>query len=116
MNVQIKRVYDPVERGDGLRVLVDRLWPRGLSKEDAEIDLWVKDLAPSTELRRWFHSDAGTWTEFKKRYHRELLAHKDAAIELRKQIGLRKATFLYASKAVAHNHAQLLKAHLEKLH
>ncbi len=116
MNVQVKRVYDPVERGDGFRVLVDRLWPRGLSKEDAEIDLWVKDLAPSTELRRWFHSDAGNWAEFKKRYNRELSAHEDAAIELRKQIGPRKATFLYASKAVAHNHAQLLKAHLEKLY
>jgi len=115
MNVQIKRVYDPVERGDGFRVLVDRLWPRGLSKKDAEIDLWVKDLAPSTELRRWFHSEAGTWTEFKKRYNRELSAHKDAAIELRKRIGRRKATFVYASKVVAHNHAQLLKAHLEKL-
>lgn len=116
MNVQIKRVYDPVERGDGLRVLVDRLWPRGLSKEDAEIDLWAKDVAPSTELRRWFHSDAGNWAEFKKRYNRELLVQKDAAIELRKQIGRRKATFVYASKAVAHNHAQLLKAHLETLH
>jgi len=115
VNVQIKRVYDPVEDGDGFRVLVDRLWPRGLSREDAAIDLWVKDLAPSTELRRWFHSDAGNWTEFKKRYDRELSAHEDAAVELRKQIGRRKATFLYASKAVARNHAHLLKAYLEKL-
>ena len=115
MNVQIKRVYDPVERGDGFRVLVDRLWPRGLSKESAEIDLWVKDLAPSTELRRWFHSDEGAWTEFKKRYNTELSAQKAAAIELRKRIGRRKATFVYASKSVDHNHAKLLKAYLEKL-
>ena len=115
MNIQIKRVYDPVERGDGFRVLVDRLWPRGLSKEEAQVDLWVKDLAPSTELRLWFHGEVATWTEFKKRYRRELAGNEDAAIELRKRIGRRKATFLYASKAAADNHAQLLKAHLEKL-
>ena len=115
MIVQVKRVYDPIERGDGLRVLVDRLWPRGLSKESAKVDLWVKNLAPSTELRRWFHSEAGAWAEFKRRYNKELSAHEDAAIELRKQIGRRKATFLYASRAVDHNHAELLKAHLEKL-
>ena len=83
MNVAIKRVYDPLERNDGLRVLVDRLWPRGLSKDAAQIDIWAKELAPSHELR--------------------------------KAIGRRKATFLYASKAEAHNHAQLLKAYLETL-
>ena len=115
MNVHIKRVYDPVEPGDGFRVLVDRLWPRGLSREAAEIDLWVKDLAPSTELRRWFHGDAGTWAEFQKRYNAELSTHKAAAIELRKQIGRRKTTFVYASKSVEHNHAKLLKAYLGKL-
>jgi uncharacterized protein YeaO (DUF488 family) len=115
VNVQVKRVYDPIGRGDGLRVLVDRLWPRGLSKESAKVDLWVKDLAPSTELRRWFHSKAGAWAEFKTRYNNELLAHGDAAIDLRKQIGRRKATFLYASKAADRNHAELLRTHLEKL-
>ncbi len=115
MNVQVKRVYEPLERGDGLRVLVDRLWPRGLSKESAKIDLWVKDLAPSTELRRWFHSEAGNWTEFKKRYGKELSARKDDAIELRSRIGRRKATFLYASRDRERNHAQVLKAYLEKL-
>ena len=83
MNVAIKRVYEPVERNDGLRVLVDRLWPRGLSKDAAQVDIWAKELAPSHELR--------------------------------KAIGRRKATFLYASKAEAHNHAQLLKADLETL-
>jgi uncharacterized protein YeaO (DUF488 family) len=115
VNVQVKRVYDPIGRGDGLRVLVDRLWPRGLSKESAKVDLWVKDLAPSTELRRWFHSKAGAWAEFKMRYNNELLAHGDAAIDLRKQIGRRKATFLYASKTADRNHAELLRTHLEKL-
>ena len=114
MNVDVKRVYASVERDDGLRVLVDRLWPRGLSKASAKIDLWAKELAPSHELRRWFHSDAGTWTEFKKRYRKELSTHRSEAKELRDEIGGRKATFLYASKAEEHNHAQLLKAFLEK--
>ena len=115
MNVEVKRVYEPVARGDGLRVLVDRLWPRGLSKESAKIDVWAKDLAPSTELRRWFHSEAGTWNEFKKRDHRELRGREDMALELRDRIRTRKATFLYATKAERHNHAQLLRAHLETL-
>ena len=115
MNVQVKRVYEPVARDDGLRVLVDRLWPRGLSKTAAKIDLWAKELAPSHELRRCFHSDAVTWTEFKKRYSKELSSHRVEAKELHKRIGRRKATFLYASKAEAYNHAQLLKAFLEKL-
>ena len=83
MNVQIKRVYEPVEPGDGLRVLVDRLWPRGLSREAAKIDLWVKELAPSTALRRWFHSDEGTWPEFKRRYRNELSGRPIEAEKLR---------------------------------
>jgi len=115
VNVRVRRVYEPVERSDGLRVLVDRLWPRGLSKVDAKIDLWAKGLAPSHDLRRWFHSDEGTWSEFRKRYRKELSSRRAEAEELRKCIGRRKATFLYASKAEAHNHAQLLKAYLEKL-
>ncbi|MFW2388625.1 MAG: DUF488 domain-containing protein [Polyangiales bacterium] len=115
MNVSIKRVYEPAEPGDGLRVLVDRLWPRGLSKASAAVDLWAKELAPSHELRRWFHGDEGDWAEFKKRYRKELSANVSEAKELRKSIGRRKATFLYATKAEAQNHAQLLKAYLERL-
>ena len=115
MNVQVKRVYEPAEPGDGFRVLVDRLWPRGLSKEVAKVDLWAKELAPSTELRRWFHSDAGSWGEFKKRYRRELSANREVAIDLRKQLGRKKTTFLFAVKDSEHNHAVLLKAFLEKL-
>ena len=114
MKVGVKRVYEPVAREDGLRVLVDRLWPRGLSKASAKIDVWAKDLAPSHELRRWFHSDASTWTEFKKRYRKELATHRSEAEALRDEIGRRKATFLYASKDEEHNHAQLLRAFLEK--
>ncbi|MEM7138973.1 MAG: DUF488 family protein [Myxococcota bacterium] len=115
MNVLIKRVYDPTVPGDGLRVLVDRLWPRGLSKERAAIDVWAKELAPSTALRRWFHSDDGNWIEFKRRYRQELSQRRDEAAALQSQIGGQKATFLYATKAEAHNHAQLLKAFLEGL-
>ncbi|MBT8480976.1 MAG: DUF488 family protein [Myxococcales bacterium] len=115
MNIAIKRGYEPPQRNDGLRVLVDRLWPRGLSKGAAQIDLWAKELAPSHELRRWFHSDEGHWTGFKSRYRKELSARLPDAEALRKKIGRRKATFLYATKAEAHNHAQLLEAYLEKL-
>ncbi|MEM7435454.1 MAG: DUF488 family protein [Myxococcota bacterium] len=115
MNVLIKRVYEPASSGDGLRVLVDRLWPRGLSKEQASIDLWVKELAPSTQLRRWFHSADGNWLEFKKRYRQELSERRDEAWALQSRIGDQKVTFLYATKAEDHNHAQLLKAFLERL-
>ena len=115
MKVQVKRVYESAEPGDGFRVLVDRLWPRGLSKESAKIDLWVKHLAHSTELRRWFHSDVGSWGEFKRRYNRELSANEEAADDLRKQLGRKKTTFLFAVKDSEHNHAILLKAFLEKL-
>lgn len=115
MNVRIKRVYDPAEKCDGIRVLVDRLWPRGLSKADAKIDLWPKELAPSHELRRWFHGEEGNWPEFQKRYRKELVAREAEARELSEQIGKQRATFVYATKNEQHNHAQLLKAHLESL-
>ncbi|MBW1832990.1 MAG: DUF488 family protein [Deltaproteobacteria bacterium] len=115
MNVRVKRVYEPAEPGDGLRVLVDRLWPRGLSKEVAKVDLWVKELAPSTELRRWFHSEAGSWGEFQKRYSRELSANWEVASDLRRRLGRKKTTFVFAVKDSEHNHAILLKAFLEKL-
>ncbi|MGB5810513.1 MAG: DUF488 family protein [Polyangiales bacterium] len=115
MKIGAKRVYEAAAPGDGMRVLVDRLWPRGLSKEVARIDHWAKELAPSTELRRWFHSPDGEWAEFRKRYRRELSARKDAAKALRELIGNDKATFLYATKADSHNHAQLLIAFLGRL-
>ena len=115
MNVRVKRVYEPAEAEDGFRVLVDRLWPRGLSKEVARVDLWVKELAPSTELRRWFHSDAGSWAEFKKRYRKELSANREVATDLRKRLGRKKTTFVFAVKDAEHNHAILLKAFLEQL-
>jgi uncharacterized protein YeaO (DUF488 family) len=72
VNVQIKRVYEEPSTSDGKRILIDRLWPRGLTKEKAKVDLWLKDIAPSTELRQWFGHDPSKWNEFKKRYHDEL--------------------------------------------
>src|SRR5690606_27928372 len=74
MKLHLKRVYDPKSEKDGMRVLVDRLWPRGLSKQEAAVDLWVKDVAPSTELRRWYHAHMDEWPEFRKRYEAELTA------------------------------------------
>ena len=110
MNIAIKRVYEPPHRNDGLRVLVDRLWPRGLSKDAAQIDIWAKELAPSHELRRWFHSDEGNWPGFKTRYRKELSAQRAEAEALRKRIARRKATFLYATKAEAQAYGNDLKS------
>lgn len=115
MKIHVKRVYAPPAKTDGLRVLVDRLWPRGLSKEAARIDIWAKGIAPSHELRRWFHSQEGNFTELRKRYRKELGENEEEARALREQIGRRKATLLYASKTDEHNHAQLLREFLERL-
>lgn len=112
MKILVKRVYETPQSGDGTRILVDRLWPRGLSKDKAKVDHWAKDIAPSTELRKWFHSDAGTWKEFKERYVRELESVPEAVEALRKEIGSKKATFLFGSRELEHNHAHLLKTYL----
>ena len=77
MNIKIKRVYEPPDKEDGQRILIDRLWPRGLTKEKAKVDEWLKELAPSTELRKWFNHDPEKWKEFQKRYHQELKENKD---------------------------------------
>lgn len=105
--IRIKRVYDPPSRGDGQRVLVDRLWPRGLTKDDARIDRWAKQVAPSHELRKWFGHDPRKWSEFQKRYLKEL-AGNGAVDELIEWIGGRKATLVYAAKDTEHNHAVVL--------
>ena len=83
MTIQLKRVYEAPSKSDGTRILVDRLWPRGLTKERAHVDLWLKEVAPSTELRKWFAHDPAKWSEFKKRYHAELDANPAAIAELR---------------------------------
>ncbi len=114
MKISIKRVYDQPEKGDGRRILVDRLWPRGLTKEKAAVDLWLKEIAPSTELRKWFGHDPEKWAEFKKRYHAELRKNPDAVAQLRAQAKKGKVTLLYGAKDEEHNEAVVLASWIEK--
>lgn len=113
MAISVKRVYDPPAAGDGLRVLVDRLWPRGLSKATAKIDLWVRDLSPSHELRQWYAHDPEKWTEFKRRYFAELAEHADALAELATTARRRRVTLLFGSKELRLNNAYALKEALQ---
>ncbi len=112
--VRLKRVYDEPAPGDGFRVLVDRLWPRGLSKETARVDLWMKEAAPSTGLRRWYHADLTRWPEFRERYKAEL-ADNPALDELRSIVrehakrGGKGVTLLYGAKDTERNHAIVLR-------
>jgi uncharacterized protein YeaO (DUF488 family) len=114
--LRIKRVYEPAAPGDGARVLVDRLWPRGLAKEKARIDLWLKDVAPSDALRRRFHGDPTKWHEFVAAYARELAQEpaRGAAARLRARARKKPVTLLYAARDEAHNNAVALKEWLER--
>jgi len=111
--LRIKRVYLPSAETDGYRILVDRLWPRGLSKEKAAIDLWLKEVAPSDALRKWFHHEAENWDEFQRRYEAEL-EDNAAVAELREAIGKGPATLLYGAKDETHNQAVVLAEFLAK--
>lgn len=104
----MKRVYEPPSRSDGQRILVDRLWPRGLSKKDAAVDEWMKDLAPSTELRRWFGHDPAKWPEFQRRYRRELRAHADLVRDLAARASRGTVTLVYGARDEEHNDAVVL--------
>src|SRR5690349_22792273 len=95
--IKLKRVYESPSPKDGLRVLVERLWPRGLSKERAAVDLWMKEVAPSAELRRWFHHEPERWDEFRKRYRAELKQKTELLDELREKCRARTVTFIYAA-------------------
>ena len=108
MGISLKRAYEPPAETDGMRVLVDRLWPRGVTKSRARIDLWLKDLAPSTALREWFGHDPGKWPEFRKRYRAELKGNP-ALAELREQSRQRDITLVYAARDELHNDAVVLK-------
>jgi uncharacterized protein YeaO (DUF488 family) len=108
MNIKIKRVYEKPDEKDGFRILVDRLWPRGLTKEKAAVDLWLKDIAPSTELRKWFNHDPDKWKEFKKRYFNELKKNNDAVFLLKDHLKNKPVTLLYAAKDSGHNEALVL--------
>ncbi len=109
MKLRIKRVYDPPAKSDGLRILVDRLWPRGLSKQSAKIDHWARDIAPSGRLRKWFTHDPVKWDGFRKRYARELDSNPKAVAELRKLLSKRQATLLIAARDAEHNNAVVLR-------
>lgn len=114
MKFTVKRVYNKPAKNDGLRILVDRLWPRGLSKEKARIDYWPKDIAPSNELRKWYGHDPDKWKEFRQRYFRELDENAGAVSELLETIGNKPATLMFGSKEVEFNNAVALKEYLEK--
>ena len=112
MSITIKRAYDPPAADDGYRVLVDRLWPRGISKQALKLDAWMKDLAPSQELREWFHRDETKWAEFEKRYFRELKAQPDLVKELKAKARLGRVTLIFAKRDEKHNNAVALRKYL----
>lgn len=111
--IHLKRVYDRPEKGDGFRVLADRLWPRGLKKTEARIDAWVKETAPSPELRKWFAHDPEKWQGFRKAYMKELQQNESAGLLLSYLEEHPVITLVYAARDTAHNHALVLREFLE---
>jgi len=111
--IYLKRIYEPYSKSDGCRVLVDRLWPRGVSKQNTHIDLWPKEITPSTELRKWFHHEREKYEEFKERYISELKQNENFIKDFVKQVKGKKITLLYAAKEPMINHAVVLKEYLE---
>lgn len=109
MNVKVKRIYDEPDKADGYRILVDRLWPRGFKKEKASIDLWLKDIAPSHELRKWFSHERERWPEFKNRYFQELRGKSDLVELIRDRATKGKVTLVYGAKDEQFNNAVCLK-------
>jgi len=109
MNIRIKRVYEKPEKSDGFRVLVDRLWPRGLTKEKAAADLWLKDIAPSTELRKWFGHVPEKWAEFRKKYLLELEENEGPVLILKDHLKKGTVTLIYAARDQFHNEAMVIK-------
>ena len=114
MRFQSKRVYLPLAKSDGRRILIDRLWPRGLTKEAAAIDYWAKSVSPSNELRKWYQHDAEKWAEFRRRYFVELDHHVEGVAALRAELGRGVNTIVFASKEERLNNATALIEYLEK--
>lgn len=112
--IAAKRVYEPAAKDDGTRILVDRLWPRGIKKEAAKLDLWLQEIAPSDALRRWFGHDPARWDEFKKRYRAELKAEASAVRLIRDALKKGNVTLLFAAKDEAHNNAVALQHIIEQ--
>lgn len=115
MSIRLKRVYDKPAKSDGYRVLVDRLWPRGVKKNQARIDQWLKDIAPSTKLRKWFGHDPSRWTEFKKRYAAELDDRHEQVEKLVCEARKRTVTLLFSAKDTEHNNAVALEEYIKQL-
>ena len=113
MSIGLKRAYDPPERSDGYRVLIDRIWPRGVTKNDLEVDAWLKEVAPSTELRKWFGHDPKKWDEFRRRYARELEPHAAALDQLVARARAGHVTLVFAAKDIEHSNAVALREYLE---
>lgn len=111
-HIVLKRAYEPADASDGSRVLVDRLWPRGVAKADAKLDAWMKEIAPSTELRKWFGHDPARWEEFQARYREELDAHGDLIADLRTLARKGRLTLVYSARDEARNDAVVLRARL----
>jgi uncharacterized protein YeaO (DUF488 family) len=109
MNIKIKRVYEQPDKDDGRRILVDRLWPRGLTKEKASVDLWLKDIAPSTELRKWYGHDPDKWEEFKERYLSELKGNSEQIWLLKQEMEKGVVTLVYGAKDEEHNEAVVIQ-------
>ena len=114
MKILVKRIYESAAKSDGVRVLVDRLWPRGISKESAKLDLWLPDLGPSTKLRQWFNHDPDRWDEFQRRYHAELKDKTELVGEVKGRAKKGTVTLLYSAKDEAHNQAVALRSFLLK--
>lgn len=112
MKIKIKRVYEPASDDDGMRILVDRIWPRGITKSRANLDSWMPDIAPSSDLRRWFNHDPEKWTQFTRRYANQLRDNKAAVQALREKVARGPITLLYAAKDEQHNNAAALKQFL----
>ncbi len=112
LDIRTKRVYDPPDAGDGFRVLVDRVWPRGLSKEQVRADLWLRNIAPSAPLRKWFGHDPARWEGFKERYFAELDDHPDSINLLLEKAGAGTLTLLFSARDTEHNQAVALKEYL----
>lgn len=114
MRIHLKRVYEPASKQDGFRVFVDRLWPRGIKKEELQMDLWLKEVAPSTELRKWFSHDPAKWEQFQKKYAKELDEKGEALEPILSALKKGVVTLLYSSKDTEHNSALYLKKYLER--
>lgn len=113
--IKVKRAYEPPEKSDGARVLVDRLWPRGISKSSAGIDLWLKEIAPTGALRKWFSHDPAKWNQFRKRYAAELARRSAAVAQLQQWISQGTVTLVYGARDERYNNAVALKEYLEAL-